>query len=332
MNEPLAVLKDHGWVLPPKGCNPIRLDPIAQIYLALLANRADIDLNEIARITGVAGSELSWILAQLVQQNEVSRRKVRRGNESERVEYQLDRRQKERARVYLGAQISPAIALPWGDKTAALLRALLAGPHDKRRTVAELSTETGMSGAELAWRLATLHRDGVVCRSRTTSAGHGYFLDPDLAHRVATWLSAGEGADAPSADGLGDNSEVVRLREALAEAQRTNVRLAAERDQQQCIAENLAAELRQERARMHSILSEAQEYECVSSGAMSGADVESANLGRALFKAQPDPVALAAREAFFRRLLDRPALADLVQLKYARIDYQTALALARGSS
>lgn len=197
MNEPLAVVKDHGTVSPPKGCKPIRLDPIAQIYLALLANRADIDLNEIARITGVAGSELSWILAQLVQQNEVSRRKVRRGNESERVEYQLDRRQKERARIYLGAQIPPAIALPWGDRPAALLRALLTSPHDKRRTVAELSAETGISGAELAWRLATLHRDGVVCRGRTTSAGHGYFLEPDQAHRVATWLSAGEGLMRP---------------------------------------------------------------------------------------------------------------------------------------
>ncbi|CUJ69028.1 MarR family [Achromobacter sp. 2789STDY5608633] len=332
MNEPLAVVKDHGTVSPPKGCNPIRLDPIAQIYLALLANRADIDLNEIARTTGVAGSELSWILAQLVQQNEVSRRKVRRGNESERVEYQLDRRQKERARVYLGAQIPPAIALPWGDRPAALLRALLASPHDKRRTVAELSAETGISGAELAWRLATLHRDGVVCRSRTTSAGHGYFLEPDQAHRVATWLSAGEGADAPSAGGFGDYSDVVRLREALAEAQRTNVRLAAERDQQQSIAENLATDLRQERARMHSMLSGAHGSDDESFVATSGTDVESANVGRLLFKAQPDPVALAAREAFFRRLLDRPALADLAQLKHALTDYQTALALARGSS
>ncbi|MDF8364686.1 hypothetical protein [Achromobacter anxifer] len=332
MNEPLAVVKDHGTVSLPRGCTPIRLDPIAQIYLALLGSRADLDLNEIARTTGVAGSELSWHLAQLVQQDEVSRRKVRRGNESERVEYQLDRRQKERARVYIGAQVPPAIALPWGDKTATLLLALLAGPHDKRKTVAELSTETGMSGAELAWRLATLHRDGVVCRSRTTSAGHGYFLDSDQAHRAATWLSAGEGAEASSAGSSGDNGEVVRLREALAEAQRTNVRLAAERDQQQSIAENLASELRQERARMHSMLNEVHGSEDESSTAISGADVEGANLGRSLFKAQSEPVALAAREAFFRRLLDRPALADLAQLKYALRDYQTALALARGSS
>lgn len=332
MNEPMAAVQDQGSASLPKGCNPIRLDPIAQIYLALLAERAAIDLNEIARSTGVAGSELSWNLAQLVQRDEVSRRKVRRGNESERVEYQLDRRQKERARIYLGAQIPPAIALPWGTKPAALLRALLAGPRNKRRTVAELSAETGMPAAELAWRLATLHRDGVVCRSRSTSAGHAYFLDSDHAHRVATWLSEGEGANDSSVDSLGASAEVVRLREALAEAQRANVRLAAERDQQQSIAESLATELRQERARMHSMLSGDHGSGDESSTAAPGADVESANVGRSLFKAQPDPVALAAREAFFRRLLDRPALADLAQLKHALLDYQTALALARGSS
>lgn len=282
-------------------------DPMSLTGLKLMSNCYDME-------------QLHAIVQRLCLQQLVTMRSLSDSINGDCTVYYIGRRQKELAKEHLAKiSVNTESSGPLSETEKRILKTLL--KSEIALTAKQINEVCSIGPQQMVWRLQVLTRnEWISSKANQVGAGRLYFLNEEQSISASI-----ENED----EGLALYAQR-NLREAVNDISSELVQSQAQRRELYEQLRNINQEIRSERVQISSVKDEIKyKSEKLKTLQLSHERLQN-TLGLPIGRAQNDPVLLAQRLSFLRKLKSRPALEPLSMLGQIIEDYEVALTLARG--